>query len=163
MKHLFISLVLLTNVSPAEAQTIPYPSCWPADVSGTGSKVIFGESLTYRYAAWTCPIAGGTDPTKLTVSIVIGDKGKSFTNPGVTKKSLDAVLAAYWKSNVKSNLDSALYTGIKTEVYAKLKVKPLPAPVVQTKQFRDNPAGVATPVYSSANIIPVPADNNPTK
>ena len=56
MKRLMLSLLLLLT-SAANAQTVPAPTCWPAEIGGSGNSTHVGTNAAGWVVRWKCPDA----------------------------------------------------------------------------------------------------------
>lgn len=169
-----LSLVALLATPSLAVQ--PLPICWPADINGTGSIAVFGETVKTRYSGWKCL---SEDKKTITAYSIVALKSRAFSNPGVTNLHLNKVAEKYWTSNVKLGAtDSSLKEGF-LAVADKLKfVQPpglaldpaisshLPGTVqsrslaAPSPQFTLNPAGVPVKRYSEEEIKLAPVSDS---
>lgn len=169
MKHAILLVAgLLASASVAAAA-----NCYPADINGTGSFAVVGETWNDRYAGWKCPAAGTTPAMEV---YFVAHKKDVLKAPAFTGMSYSAVLDAYLNLNVKKDVNlpefaEALATLKHDLKFVKIPPKSLPVPktvAVNAKSLpsakvlaRLNPAGVMTPVYSAEDNIKYEPDNNP--
>lgn len=169
MKHAILLVAgLLASASVAAAA-----NCYPADIGGTGSFAVVGETLSDRYAGWKCP-AVGADPA-VEVYYVLHKKN-ALKHPAITNFSYSAVLNAYLNLNVKKDVFLPEFAeglaALKHDMkYVSIPAKTLQSTITPQTKARSayvggqlsvlNPAGVRTPVYSAADNIQYAPDNNP--
>lgn len=169
MKHAILLVAgLLASASVAAAA-----NCYPADIGGTGSFAVVGETWNDRYAGWKCP---AIDTTPAVEVYFVAHKKDVLKAPVFTGMSYSAVLDSYLNLNVKKDVFlpefaeglAALKHDLK---YAKIPAKTLQPTIATQAKARSayvggqlsvlNPAGVRTPVYSAADMIQYEPDNNP--
>ena len=169
MKHAILLVAgLLASASVAAAA-----NCYPADIGGTGSFAVVGETWNDRYAGWKCPAAGTTPAMEV---YFVAHKKDALKAPAFTSMSYSAVLDAYLNLNVKKDVSLPEFAEGLTSLKHDLKFAKIPArppqvtSVVATKSksvarqrvlAKLNPAGVMTLVYSAEDSIKYEPDNNP--
>jgi hypothetical protein len=115
MKTIFTILLIILGPQ-AWAQSVPLPSCWPAQIRGTGSDLVIRETPTLEGAGWTC----GTGTTMRYVRVCRAKGGVHWTPPLNALTGIGSA-TAYWRANVAASCTDPLFKEVDDMVIRALR------------------------------------------